>query len=327
MLPAARTATHYAELSRAAEQDGWEGVFSIQLNSNPWVPLGAVALATSTLQLATGIALGFTRSPFETALAAIDLDHLTDGRFTLGLGTSVRWWHTDLYGVDYDRPVARLAEATRIIKAVIGGQARSLGRFDGEFWQLDFGRLSMKPALRPHLPVWIAALRTPLVRVAGRWGDGLIGHPSWSVRWATEQVNGPFRDAVAASGRQRADVAVNLWQVVAPNPDVAESVQDARRHVAFYASIEQYRPYFAAHGFGAEAAALTEAVAAGRTDTATLVPEDMARTFVVCGTPDEVRSQLDPLWAVADSLCLQPPPVGGEARSAYEARIADLVLG
>jgi len=79
----------------------------------------------------------------------------------------------------------------------------------------------------------------------------------------------------------------------------------------------------AAHGFGAEASALASAAAAGERDLVTLVPDEMARTFVVCGTPGEVAAQLEPLWDVADSLCLQPPPVPGEQRRAYDARIAE----
>ena len=53
------------------------------------------------------------------------------------------------------------------------------------------------------------------------------------------------------------------------------------------------------------------------------MPDDMARAFVVCGTPGEVAEQLEPMWDIADSMCLQPPPVRGEARAAYEARIAE----
>jgi probable F420-dependent oxidoreductase len=327
MLPASRSAADTAEAARRAEEQGLEGVFSIQLASNPWVPLGAAAVPTTSLRLATGIALTFTRSPVETAFAALDLDHLSQGRFTLGLGTSVRWWHEQIYGVAYDRPVARLAEATRIIKAVVSGRARQMGRFDGQFWQLDFSRLGHKPALRPDLPVWVAALRTPLVRVAGADADGLIGHPSWSVHWALEQVKGPYAEALAASGRQRDQVEVNLWQVVAPNPDVAESVHDAKRHVANYASIAQYEAYFEAHGFGEVARRLQDA--AGRADpkAADLVPDDMARTFVLCGTPGDVARQLEPLWDVADSVCLQAPPLRADARAAYEQRIAETFYG
>jgi alkanesulfonate monooxygenase SsuD/methylene tetrahydromethanopterin reductase-like flavin-dependent oxidoreductase (luciferase family) len=323
MLPPSRSAARTVQAAHDAEAAGLEGVFSIQLASNPWVPLGAVAATTSTVRLATGIALALARPPFETALAALDLDHLSEGRFTLGLGTSVRAVHDEHYGVAYEHPVARLAEAVKIIKLVTSGEARRAGRFDGEFWQLDFSRLSMAAPLRPRIPVWVAALRTPLVRVAGEVADGLIGHPSWSIDWALRQVQGPFAKAVAESGRTRADVEVNLWHVVAPNPDASESVRDAKRHVAIYAAIAQYQPYFAAQGFGAEAVRLATAAAAGERNLVDLVPDDMARTFVVCGTPGEVARQLEPLWDVADSLCLQPPPVPGEQRRAYDARIAE----
>ena len=327
MLPPTRSAAKYAQLAREAESRGVEGVFSIQLNSNPWVPLGAVAATTSRIRLATGIALAFTRSPFETALAALDLDQLSEGRFTLGLGTGVESAHREHYGSAYAQPVARLAEAVQIIRLVISGEARKRGRFDGQFWQLDFSRLALAKPLRPNLPVWVAALREPLVRVAGAHADGLIGHPSWSVRWARQQVLGPWAEALRSSGRERAQVEVNLWQVVAPNPDAKESLRDAKAHVALYGSIAQYESYFAAHGFGEVARSLAAGAAAGRRDLVELVPDEMARTFVVCGTPSEVATQLEPLHEVADSLCLQPPPIAGDARRAYDERIAELTLG
>ncbi len=327
MLPASRTAAETAEAARRAEAQGLEGVFSIQLGCSPWVPLGAAAVSTSELRLATGIALGFTRSPLETAFSAMDVDHLTGGRFTLGLGTSVRWWHEDLYGVEYEHPVARLEEAVVIIKAVLSGRGRDLGRFDGRFYQVDFSRLAHKPPVRPNLPVWIAALRTAMVRLAGRQGDGLIGHPSWSVPWTLQQINGPYADAVKASGRDRSQMEINLWTVVAPNPDVAESVRDAKLHVASYGSIAQYEPYFAAHGFGEQARQLQAAVAANDRNAFELVPDEMARTFVLCGTPDQVRRQMEPLWEVADSICLQAPPLRLDARAAYDERIAATFYG
>ena len=58
-----------------------------------------------------------------------------------------------------------------------------------------------------------------------------------------------------------------------------------------------------------------------------LVPDEMARTFVLCGTPGEVAAQVEQLWAVADSLCLQPPPVPGEQRRAYDQLIAETFYG
>jgi alkanesulfonate monooxygenase SsuD/methylene tetrahydromethanopterin reductase-like flavin-dependent oxidoreductase (luciferase family) len=326
MLRPSRTAAETVAQAKWAEEHGLEGVFSIELGTNPWVPLGAAAAGTTQLQLATGIALGLARPPFDIAVAALDLDRLSEGRFTLGLGTSVRHLNVNHFGVAYDRPVERMAEAIRIIKLVTSGRARAEGRIDGEFSHLDFSALEMPRPARPDIPLWLAALRTPLVRLAGEQADGLMGHPSWSVSWALQQVNGPFADAVRRSGRTRADVAVNLWQVVAPHPDPRQAVADAKKHVARYAGIAQYEAFFAAHGYQAEARQLQAAARDGVDGTA-FVPDEMARTFVVCGTPDQVRAQLEPLWAVADSICLQPPPSTREQRMHYEELIAATFYG
>jgi error-prone DNA polymerase len=103
-------------------------------------------------------------------------------------------------------------------------------------------------------------------------------------------------------------VHVNIWQWVAPNPDRKEAINDARATVAFYAGVEQYEEYFAAHGFRAEAKMCQEAVKRGDfASAAGKIPDEMAQTFVACGTPDEVRKKLEPIWEVADSVCYVPP--------------------
>ena len=72
---------------RALEERGLAGLAVPQVYGPPFVPLAVAATVTKRIQLATGIAIGLTRSPFETAMAALDLDHLSRGRFVLGLGT------------------------------------------------------------------------------------------------------------------------------------------------------------------------------------------------------------------------------------------------
>jgi alkanesulfonate monooxygenase SsuD/methylene tetrahydromethanopterin reductase-like flavin-dependent oxidoreductase (luciferase family) len=106
-------------------------------------------------------------------------------------------------------------------------------------------------------------------------------------------------------------VEFNAWFWVAANSDRRQAVNDARATVAFYAGVAQYEEYFAAHGFGAEAKQLQEGVQRGDyLGVAHLVPDEMAETFVVCGTPDEVRRKLEPVWEAVDSMCLVPPVYG-----------------
>jgi alkanesulfonate monooxygenase SsuD/methylene tetrahydromethanopterin reductase-like flavin-dependent oxidoreductase (luciferase family) len=90
---------------------------------------------------------------------------------------------------------------------------------------------------------------------------------------------------------------------VAANNDRAEAVNDARATAAFYGGAVQYEEYFAAHGFREEARRLQEAVQkGGYRSAAHLVPDEMAETFVVCGTPDEVRKKIEPAWEIAAGL-------------------------
>jgi hypothetical protein len=102
-----------------------------------------------------------------------------------------------------------------------------------------------------------------------------------------------------------------MWLFVAPNDDRQQAIEDARATVAFYAGAEQYEPYFAAHGFGKEAKMLQEGVKRGDyLSVKHLVTDEMAQTFVVCGTPDEVRKRVSLIWESADSACLNPPSYG-----------------
>src|ERR1700730_565859 len=71
---------------RTLEEHGLAGLAVPQVYGPPFVPLAVAATVTKRIQLASGIAIGLTRSPFETAMAALDLDHLSQGRFVLGWG-------------------------------------------------------------------------------------------------------------------------------------------------------------------------------------------------------------------------------------------------
>jgi probable F420-dependent oxidoreductase len=311
------------------EAIGLEGLFAPQVYGPPFVPLAAAAAVTSKVRLATGIALAFTRSPFETALASMDLDRISNGRFTLGLGTSVKSWSEGFFGMPYGKPVEHLREVVEIIRMTFAkAHTGELTRFDGKYHQLDFSEFQgSQPPLRTDIPIWIAALRTPLVRLAAEVADGVIGHPVWSIDWATTKVQDDLKAGLAKGGRQRKDIEFNMWLWTAPNPDRKQAIEDARPTVAFYAGIEQYEEYFAAHGFRAEARALQEGTKRGDFRSVKhLVTDDMAQTFVVCGTPDEVRERIAPIWEHADSACLVPPSLGTDigAMLQYGARIAEM---
>ncbi len=327
-LPAPMLTAHAAQL----EALGLEGLFAPQVYGPPFIPLATAAGATSRVRLATGIALAFARSPFETAVAAMDLDRISGGRFTLGLGTSVKAWSEGFFGMEYGKPLAHMREVVEIVRLIIGkSHTGELTRYDGTYHHLDFSQFnSLGAPVRTNLPIWVACLRTPLIRLAAEIADGVIGHPIWSIDWATTKVMDDLKAGLAKGGKQRSDIEVNMWLFVAPNDDRKQAIEDARATVAFYAGAEQYEPYFAAHGFGKEARQLQEGVKRGDyLGVKHLVTDEMAQTFVVCGTPDEVRKRVAPIWETADSACLNPPSYGLDpgAMLRYGAKIAELFYG
>ena len=321
MAPATTTARRYwtvltampapmlTPLAQLAESRGTHGIFAPQVYGPPFVTLAAIAAVTERVQLASGIAIAPVRSPFETAMAAIDLDRISNGRFILGLGTSVHAWTKGVFGTPKYKPVSHLRETVAAVRHIIKGAHTGLAPFEGEYYQADFRELQpSQPPVREAIPIWIAALRAALVRLAAEVADGLIGHPMWSVEWTLDTMRPEFEAALAAAGRHREQVEVNLWPWVAPNDDEAAAIEDARPTMAFYGGVKQYEPFFEAHGFGAVARQLQAGVQRGDyLSVAHLVPDEMVRTFVAVGKPEKVRERVERLWAFADSLCPVAP--------------------
>jgi probable F420-dependent oxidoreductase len=314
--------------AKMAEDAGLEGVFAPQVYGPPFIPLAAAAAVTQRVRLATGIAIAFVRSPFETAMAAMDMDRLSNGRFTLGLGTSVKAWSEGLYGAEYGKPLAHLREIVDIVRLVNAkAHTGELTTYEGKYHRHDWSQLQpTPPPVRTDIPIWIAALRGPLISLAAEIADGVLGHPIWSVDWCVSRMPEYLKRGLDRGGKQRSDIEFNVWLWVAVNEDRAQAIEDARATVAFYAGVEQYEEFFAAHGFEKEAKLLQDGVKQGDyIGAARHVTDEMAQTFVVCGSADEVRKRIAPVYEVADSLTLVPPAynLGPDKLMAYSAAIAD----
>ncbi|MBW1683604.1 MAG: LLM class flavin-dependent oxidoreductase [Deltaproteobacteria bacterium] len=317
-----------AMLAQQAEAQGLEGVFAPQVLGPPWSSLAVAAAHTQRIKVASGIAIAAARSPFETAMAAIDMDRISEGRFILGLGASVQSWTCGVFGAPPHKPITHLRETVAAVRHIIRGAHTGLEPFEGQYYKGDYSALQpLQPPLREEIPIWLAALRGPAVRLAAEVADGIMGHPIWSVDWAMERIQPEIAAGLERAGRKRQDVELNLWFWCAPNTDEKEAIEDARTTVGFYAAFEQYESFFAAHGFRDEARRAQEIARERdlfvRRD---LVPDEMVRTFVLCGKPESVRERIERAWTVADSLCVLPPAYGLEPEKMmhYHTEIAKL---
>lgn len=323
-------AREFERAVREAEAAGLDGVWIPQLFSPPFPAMAAAAMVSTRLQIGSGIALAFTRSPLETALSALEIDVLSGGRTVLGLGTSVQMLNENLHGAVYGKPLAHLREVVRIVRDVIErGDTGELGVYEGEYHRADLRGFRLGgPRVRPSIPIYLPALFESSIRLAGEIGDGLAGHPLWSLCWVENEMTRALAEGLAKGGRRREAFHVGLWAYVAIDADRQRAIDEARATLAFYTGIAQYERYYAAHGFGDAARAVVAATAKGDVAAAVAaIPDEMVTTFMIAGTPDEVRQRVEQLAGHADSLTLLPPGSGGtlagERVRAHRKAIAD----
>src|SRR5436305_15174840 len=148
---------------REAERMGYSSVWTAEAyGSDALTPLAWYAAASGTsMQLGTSIVQLSARTPTATAMAAMTLDHLSGGRFILGLGASgpqvVEGW----YGQPYPKPLARTREYVDIVRAII--RREQPVNHTGEFYSMPYtgGTGLGKPLkstihpLRREIPIYL----------------------------------------------------------------------------------------------------------------------------------------------------------------------------
>lgn len=311
------------------EAAGIEGVWVPQIFGLPQVTLAAAAAVTCRIKLGSGITLAFTRSPLETACTVIDLDHISDGRAVLGLGSSAQSQIEGSFGMPYGKPLAHMREVVQQVRAVIAnGHTGELQKLEGEYATLDLSHFRLTgPARRSAVPIYLPAIFEKACEQAGEIADGLLGHPLWTTQWIHDKVGPHLGAGLEKSKRDRSDFDLNLMIFTVINDDRDEAIADARANVAFYTQSPQYLRYFEAIGFGKEAKAIQAAFA--QQDFAGMeqaCPDEMVSAITVLGSAADVKAQVIERASFADSITPVVPQFGmaDDKAATYRQRIADL---
>src|SRR5690625_447043 len=193
-----------AEAVEGADDLGLDSVWTAEAyGSDALTPLAWWGARTGRVRLATGVAQMAARTPTATAMAALTLDHLSGGRFILGLGASgpqvVEGW----YGQPYDRPLARTREYIAIIRDVLRregpvsapGPAYPLPLREGQGKAL---RSTVHP-LRPDLPIHLAAQGPKNTELAAEIADG------WLPAFFSPRHDADYRERVQAGFARRSE--------------------------------------------------------------------------------------------------------------------------
>lgn len=288
-----------AQLARDIEAAGFSGMLFTETSQTPWMAIAAAAMAAPTLELSTGIAVAYPRSPMVAAGLAWELAENTSGRFRLGLGSQVRAHIERRYSAAFDPPGPRLRDYVLAVQACFRAfRGEEPLAHDGPYYQL-----SLLPAVwapRRHefgdIKVDISAVGPWMCRMAGEIADGIHVHPLHSPTYLRDRLLPNVTAGAESAGRTLADVDLMIPVFAIPG-DTAEEraplLDRARFQIAFYGSTKNYAFQFDDLGFDGTSARLNECLKAGDLGgMAALITDEMLEHFAVVATWDDMAGAL-----------------------------------
>ena len=287
------------EMAAQLENAGFDGAYTFEGQHDPFISVAAAAMHTGKLELMTSIAVAFARNPMSMAYLANDLQLLSGGRFTLGLGTQVKAHIERRFNMSWSRPAARMREYVRALKEIWRcWETGDKLAFEGEFYQHTLMSPTFAPGPNPHgVPaIHIAGVGPLMTQVAAEVGEGLFVHPLHSPH-SLESISLPaVAKGLTAAGKSRADFSIAAQVITATGMNREElraAEFSARNQIAFYGSTPAYLPVLQAHGWEELQPQANRLSRQGKwREMANLVTDEMLHTFALVGEPAEVAQKL-----------------------------------
>ncbi len=291
--------TGIAQAARAAEETGYDGVWSAETGHDPFLPLAIAAASTEHLDLGTGIAVAFARNPMNLAMMANDIHGLSKGRFMLGMGSQIKPHITKRYSMPWSHPAPRMRELILAIRAIwecwaTGGALE----FRGEYYTHTLMTPFFNPGPNPHgnPKILLAAVGPLMTEVAGEAGDGLLAHGFTTERYLREVSLPALERGAAKAGKTRADLTVSYPGFVVTGTteaDMQEATRAVKAQIAFYGSTPAYRGVLELHGWGDLHPELNTLSKRGEwVKMGELIDDEVLDAFAVVAPLDEVPARV-----------------------------------
>ena len=320
------------EFVQAAEKMGVDEVWTAEAwGQDAITPLAFLAGVTSKIKLGTGIMQISARRPSMTAMTALSLNKLSNGRFLLGLGASGPQVVEGLHGVPYKGPLSRLRENVEIIRMAFRGERL---QYDGDYYTLPLPggegkalKIDQPPA---DIPIYLATLGPKSLEYTGAAADGWLG-TTFSPDHAGAHLD-HIKKGADSAGRSLSDIDLHVSCGVKIGENVEEIIKERKPQVAFSmgamgsAKTNFYNEAMQRAGYQDEAKAIQKLWVDGkRKEAAEIVPDAMVTQFGAYGTEDMVRERLK-LYASVGVRTIGLGMGGGSHRDKMDelAQIVDL---
>ncbi|HJQ44023.1 MAG TPA: LLM class F420-dependent oxidoreductase [Jatrophihabitantaceae bacterium] len=308
---------------QAAERLGFDSIWTAEAyGSDCLTPLAWWGASTSSIKLGTNILQISARTPAATAMAAMTIDHLSGGRFVLGIGASgpqvVEGW----YGQSYPKPLARTREYIEVLRAIWRRDVPVT--HEGEFYPLPYpgGTGLGKPLkstvhpLREDIPVYLGAEGPKNVALSAEIADG------WLPMFFSPKTDDFYRTALAEGfARPGARHTFETFEVpaflpVVINDDLEAAADMVRPSTALYIggmgakSMNFHADVFSRMGYEGDVEKIQQLYLEGRkAEAMAAVPTALIEDFALIGPAAKVKDELQK-WeqTVVTSLLIQSDP-------------------
>jgi F420-dependent oxidoreductase-like protein len=301
-----------AELFEEAERLGFDQIWTAEAyGSDAWTPLAWWGSRTSRIKLGTAVSQLSARPPSTLAMTAMTMDHLSQGRVLLGIGTSnpqvVEGW----YGQPYQRPLERTREYIQVLRAIIAREEPVL--FEGKHYQLPLrgeGSTGLGKPLRSilhpfrtEIPIYLGAEGPKNVALGAEIADG------WNLIFFSPKMHDFYAAALAEGfARPGARHTAETFDVVGgplaivPHDNVEEAADLLRPTLALYIGgmgargVNFHHEVFVRMGYEAVAKKIQDHYLAGDKKSAiAAVPTALVEDVALIGPWDKIAAEI-PLW-------------------------------
>ena len=288
-----------AQLARDVEAAGFSGMLFTETSQTPWMSIAAAATAAPTLELSTGIAVAFARSPIVSAGLAWELAENTRGRFRLGLGSQVKAHVERRYGAEFVPPGPRMRDYVEAVQACLRAfRGEEPLSHNGPYYRLSL----LPPEWAPRKHEWgdvqvdVSAVGEWMCRMAGEVADGIHVHPFHSLHYLRERLLPAVAQGASKAGRSPAevDLIIPVFAIPGDTPEERAPLIDRTRfQIAFYGSTKNYAFQFDDLGFEGTSAQLNERLKAGDVaGMAALISDEMLEHYAVVARWDDLADGL-----------------------------------
>ncbi len=289
------------------EQLGYTDLWSNEAYGvDGFTPLALASCWAPSLRLGCACHPVQTRGPAILAQSAAGLAQAAPGRFVLGIGASsptvVESWNAQ----PYEKPYQRMRDGLRFLRAALAGD-----RVDEQYETFSVRRFRLAAPCDPPPPLFVAALRPQMLRLAGREGDGVI--LNWISVDDVERVTSIVHDA---AGHRETESVLRI--MVLPGTDLASTREVARYAVAGTLTVPAYRAHQEWLGRSDQLAAMWSHWERGdRKAALAAIPESLLDALIIAGPVERCREQIERYFeAGIDTMILEVGALPGDAMQA-----------